>query len=118
MYGIPSDELPTQQREALEYLQQRAEQAEAALKLAQDELTNKEHVIQMFMETYSIQTAAITKPQDELDKMQKLLSEAANDIADWGAYADEYFQKKHDLAGTVAKYKPLPLWQYLNPVNI
>ena len=37
--------------------------------------------------------------------MQLLLSEAADDIEAWGAYASDYFQKKHDLAGCVAKYR-------------
>jgi len=30
------------------------------------------------------------------------LKEAAYEIQDWGSYASEYFQNKHDLAGSVA----------------
>lgn len=36
---------------------------------------------------------------------ESLRAEAAEDIADWGAYAGEYFQQKHDLAGCVARYR-------------
>lgn len=41
----------------------------------------------------------------EVDGLRTLLTEAAEDIADWGAYASEYFQQKHDLAGCVARYR-------------
>lgn len=37
-------------------------------------------------------------------KLRDYLSQAANDIEDWGAYASEYFQDKHDLVGCVARY--------------
>lgn len=33
------------------------------------------------------------------------LEEAANEIEDWGAYADEYFQKKHLLAEVVQSFR-------------
>ncbi len=33
------------------------------------------------------------------------LNEAIEDIESWGAYASEYFQEKHDLAGALAKHK-------------
>lgn len=33
-----------------------------------------------------------------------MMHEAAQEIADWGAYASEYFQEKHDLAETVARF--------------
>ena len=35
------------------------------------------------------------------EQMEKALEEAISDIVDWGAYADEYFQEKHDLAGRI-----------------
>lgn len=41
----------------------------------------------------------------EVATLRTLLTEAAEDIADWGAYAGEYFQQKHDLAGCVARYR-------------
>ncbi|MCP4091558.1 MAG: hypothetical protein GY746_17490 [Gammaproteobacteria bacterium] len=34
-----------------------------------------------------------------------LLDEAAECIALWGVYADEYFQDKHDLNGDVDRFK-------------
>lgn len=43
-------------------------------------------------------TGALRKAADDLH-------EAAGDIEDWGLYASEYFQEKHDLAGTVAAYR-------------
>ena len=33
------------------------------------------------------------------------LVEARDDVQSWGAYASEYFQKKHDLAGHFHKYE-------------
>lgn len=41
----------------------------------------------------------------EVEGLRSLLAEAASDVADWGAYASDYFQQKHDLAGCVAKYR-------------
>jgi hypothetical protein len=33
------------------------------------------------------------------------MDEAADDIADWGAYASKHFQEKHQLANLIADYK-------------
>lgn len=41
----------------------------------------------------------------KLAALRAVIAEAADDIADWGAYASAYFQEKHDLAGCVAKYR-------------
>ncbi|KAF4559217.1 MULTISPECIES: ead/Ea22-like family protein [Pseudomonas] len=50
------------------------------------------------------------KAQREIDRlkaeneaMRSALLEASEEVATWGAYASEYFQEKHDLAGCVAK---------------
>lgn len=40
-----------------------------------------------------------------LEKAANGLDEAADEIGSWGAYAGEYFQEKHDLAGSVAETK-------------
>jgi hypothetical protein len=34
-----------------------------------------------------------------------LLREAVEDIEDWGGYASQYFQDKHDLRGCIATYR-------------
>lgn len=34
--------------------------------------------------------------------------EAAELIESWGSYASQYFQDKHNLAGDIAKFRPLP----------
>lgn len=39
----------------------------------------------------------------ESEALRKALLEASEEVAAWGAYASEYFQEKHDLAGCVAK---------------
>ena len=39
----------------------------------------------------------------ENEALRKALLEASEEVATWGAYASEYFQEKHDLAGCVAK---------------
>ncbi|PRW85447.1 hypothetical protein C7A11_23290 [Pseudomonas simiae] len=40
----------------------------------------------------------------ENEALRKSLLEAAEEIDTWGAYASDYFQEKHDLAGCVAKF--------------
>lgn len=41
----------------------------------------------------------------EVEALRRLLADAAEDVESWGAYASEYFQEKHDLAGCVTKYR-------------
>jgi hypothetical protein len=43
--------------------------------------------------------------QAQLKQAYTWLEEAAEDIADWGAYASEYFQEKHQLKKDVLTYK-------------
>lgn len=47
----------------------------------------------------------IRQLRQQLAEAQAKLSEAADDIEGWGAYASQYFQEKHDLAGVVAEYR-------------
>jgi len=50
----------------------------------------------------------VTKQMEHEERIAELeagYAEAIEDIADWACYADEYFQRKHDLAGTLAKHK-------------
>lgn len=42
---------------------------------------------------------------NEIDRLRRLLDEAADSIANWGAYASEYFQDKHDLAGDIKRFR-------------
>lgn len=55
--------------------------------------------------------AAAPAPQPgaegRVGELVKALLEAAEDIESWGAYADPYFHQKHDLAGTVARYRAI-----------
>lgn len=37
-------------------------------------------------------------------KLRAALHELASELADWGAYAGEYFKEKWDLDGTVARF--------------
>lgn len=46
---------------------------------------------------------------DEIERLRKLLAEAADDIEDWGSYAGDYFCNKHNLAGDVKKYRDASL---------
>lgn len=55
---------------------------------------NTERLVQAYLDS-----------QIEIVQLRKLIDEAADDIADWGSYASEYFREKHDLAGCVAKYR-------------
>ena len=43
--------------------------------------------------------------QREIDRLRSVIAEAVEDVESWAAYADPYFQQKHDLAGCIAKYK-------------
>lgn len=45
----------------------------------------------------------------EVERLRNLLGDAADEIQNWGAYASEYFQEKHDLAGCVAEFKAAAL---------
>ena len=45
--------------------------------------------------------------QARIEALKEALLEAAEEIDDWGQYAGEYFMKKHDLAGTVKRFKDL-----------
>lgn len=38
-------------------------------------------------------------------RLQEALAEAIEEIEDWGSYASEYFQEKHDLKGRVNKLR-------------
>lgn len=42
---------------------------------------------------------------DRIQDLETVLAEAITLIQDWGAYADDYFQHKHDLAGDVARLR-------------
>ena len=42
---------------------------------------------------------------EENEGLRVLLLEAADDIADWGNYASEYFQEKHGLRECVGRYR-------------
>ncbi len=44
-------------------------------------------------------------PGCEVERLRALLDEAADCIAEWGAYASGCFQQKHDLAGDVRRFR-------------
>lgn len=41
----------------------------------------------------------------EIAELRIVISEAADEIEAWGAYADEYFKEKHDLRGVVSEFR-------------
>jgi chromosome segregation ATPase len=43
----------------------------------------------------------------EVEQLRNLIGEAADEIADWGAYAAQYFREKHDLEGTVKRFRAI-----------
>lgn len=43
--------------------------------------------------------------QTRVTELEGALSEAIESIESWAAYASEYFQQKHDLAGDLAKFR-------------
>lgn len=46
-----------------------------------------------------------TNPYELLQAAAEWLEEASYDIADWGAYAQDYFQQKHSLEADMRKYQ-------------
>lgn len=62
-------------------------------------------VIEFLATLLAERDAEVERLQSELAQARALLSEAADDIADWGCYASDYYQKRHDLNGNIAKYK-------------
>lgn len=49
------------------------------------------------------QLPAILTALEGVEEMRVALKDARDAIADWGSYAGEYFQAKHDLLGDLAK---------------
>ena len=43
--------------------------------------------------------------KSECEGLRESLTHAADEVESWGAYASDYFQQKHDLAGTVLKVR-------------
>lgn len=43
--------------------------------------------------------------KEQIEAAAKLLAEAADSIEEWAAYADPYFQNKHDLQGDLVHYR-------------
>jgi hypothetical protein len=44
---------------------------------------------------------------NQRDMLLEALKECSEDLMSWGEYAGEYFQNKHDLKGTFAKYQAI-----------
>ena len=51
--------------------------------------------------------AVIDKLRTQNQALVEALEDATDEIESWGAYASEYFQEKHDLAGNVAKFRAI-----------
>lgn len=56
---------------------------------------------------YDTLRTANQRLEGEVARLKAALDEAAQDIAEWGAYASDYFQEKHGLDGCIAKYAAL-----------
>ena len=51
--------------------------------------------------------AEIDRLRTQNQALREALKDATDEIESWGAYASEYFQAKHDLAGNVAKFRAI-----------
>ena len=47
----------------------------------------------------------LRKLEQENERLREKYEEAISDIAEWGAYAPEFFQNKHDLEGCIEKHR-------------
>jgi hypothetical protein len=52
-------------------------------------------------------TDELSSLRAEVVRLRKGYAEAIDDIESWAGYASEYFQSKHDLAGTLAQHRAL-----------
>lgn len=77
----------------------------AELEQAKTELFEQCRINGMGAEREAKLMAQLEQSRVENEMLRGLLLEAANEIADWGAYADSYFQHKHDLAGAISKFR-------------
>lgn len=60
-----------------------------------------DHLADVIDSALDAQAAEIERLQAALKTSATALERAAGDIAAWGAYADEYFQGKHELAADI-----------------
>ncbi len=78
-----------------------------ALRIERDQLKTDNEAWRLTLEAERrikrITADEIGKLKAENEALRKTLLEASEEVATWGEYASEYFQKKHDLAGCVAK---------------
>lgn len=96
---------------------ERAEEAEATAKMmagaADTERAERKRleaeVAKLRVELHDLRNVTLEIFKAENAKLRELLSEAADDIESWGAYATDYFQKKHDLAGCVQRFRDAAL---------
>lgn len=51
--------------------------------------------------------AEVVAIRARVEELDSALCEAIKDIDSWGAYAPEYFQKKHDLEGTLKRLRAI-----------
>jgi hypothetical protein len=76
-----------------------------AIDCAADRLDVLERESVEHFEKWHAERRAREKLEMEIERLRKLLDEAAGDIMDWGCYASPYFQAKHDLVGCAEKYR-------------
>ena len=56
-------------------------------------------------DVYRTQTAAIECLRAENERLKAALTDAIVEVESWGAYAPDYFQTKHNLAGTLDRLR-------------
>lgn len=67
--------------------------------------TKEEVAIRRVVATNAISTLLARGWRAKGGELLEALKGAAYDVESWGAYAGEYFQTKHDLAGNVARIR-------------
>ena len=69
------------------------------------ELAKEREKVKELESTAKKLAAGTVRQAIELAAAQATIAEAADEIQFWGAYASDYFQEKHDIAGTVARFR-------------
>ena len=81
------------------------ERAEAIAQVIADSLATGEASNIGVSWAEAIAEAILLACAQQREEYADLMEEAAEDVAEWGAYASEYFQEKWNLEGTLHKWQ-------------
>jgi predicted nucleic acid-binding Zn-ribbon protein len=78
---------------------------EMQIKNLKSEITRLESEAMYGAAAFQAAKEEIKRLKDECSRLRTKLFEASECIAEWGAYAEKYFQEKHHLERDIAEFK-------------